>query len=167
MYWIILSFITYQFHLILQTLGLGYEQEGTMVPIRVRVVQYHAYLSLSLSVQVPHTAKWHRKQIILRQVSSWSLNSIFSQVDTTVFTIYISKPDDFSYFSLNFCLDRCREGYSFFSSLFSFQNLCVTLWRETTLRVGDERKSSEMRVGDESLNFEISDGLVREKNRLI
>ena len=27
----------------------------------------------------------------------------------------------------NLCLDRCREGYSFFSSLFSFQNLCVTL----------------------------------------
>jgi len=25
------------------------------------------------------------------------------------------------------CLDRCHEGYSFFSSLFSFQNLCVTL----------------------------------------
>ena len=39
--------------------------------------------------------------------------------------------------------------------------------RETTLRVGDERKSSEMGVGNESLNFEISDGLVREKNRLI
>ena len=56
MYWIILSFITYQFHLILQTLGLGYEQEGTMVPVRVRVVQYHAHLSLSLSVRVPHTA---------------------------------------------------------------------------------------------------------------
>ena len=39
--------------------------------------------------------------------------------------------------------------------------------RETTLRVGDERKSSEMGVGNESLNFEISDGLMREKNRLI
>lgn len=39
--------------------------------------------------------------------------------------------------------------------------------RETTLRVGVERKFSEMRVGDESLNFEISVGLVREKNRLI
>ena len=39
--------------------------------------------------------------------------------------------------------------------------------RETTLRVGDERKSLEMRVRDESLNFEISNELVREKNRLI
>ena len=70
---------------------------------------------------------WHRKQIILRQVSSWSLNSVFSQVDTAIFTIYRSKPDDFSYFSLNFYLDQCCEGYSFFFSLFSFQNLCVTL----------------------------------------
>ena len=72
----------------------------------------------------------------------------------------------------NLCLDRCREGYSFFSSLFSFQNLCVTLCLNSQKDcarpwVGDERKSSEMRVGDESLNFEISDGLVREKNRLI
>ena len=39
--------------------------------------------------------------------------------------------------------------------------------RETTLRVGDEKKSSMIRVGDESLNFEISNGLVREKTRLI
>ena len=164
MYWIILSFITYQFHLILQTLGLGYEQEGTMVPVRIRVVQYHAYLSLSLSVQVPHTAKWHRKQIILRQVSSWSLNSIFSQVDTTVFTIYISKPDDFSYFSLNFCLDRCREGYSFFSSLFSFQNLCVTLClnsQKDCARPRREKKRNnfeswrwEKILGDESWRWE-------------
>ena len=78
----------------------------------------------------------------------------------------------------NLCLDWCREGYSFFSSLFSFQNLCVSTLKKiaqglggkrrgTTLRVGDERKSSEMGVGNESLNFEISDGLVREKNRLI
>ena len=51
------------------------------------------------------------------------------------------------------CLDRCREGDSFFSSLFSFQNLCVTMCLNSQKDcarpwVGDERKSSEMRVGD-------------------
>ena len=29
---------------------------------------------------------WHRKQIILRQVNSWSLNSFFSQVDTQLYS---------------------------------------------------------------------------------
>ena len=74
----------------------------------------------------------------------------------------------------NLCLDRCREGYSFFSSLFSCQNLCVTLClnsQKDCARPRREKKRTtselEMRVGDESLNFEISDGLVREKNRLI
>ena len=107
---------------------------------------------------------WHRKQIILRQVSSWSLNSVFSQVDTAVFTIYRSKPDDFSYFSLNFCLDRCREGYSFFYSLFSFQNLCVTLClnsQKDCARPRREKKRNnfeswrwEKILGDESWRWE-------------
>ena len=147
--------------------GLGYEQEGTMVPVRVRVVQYHAHLSYlwvfefliqqndmlsfdkckrdkkikkshwwllligRISVGISHFSFtildfcflwvscggprshfqinliktlhlhftslwlygfllslgiWHRKQIILRQENSWSLNSFFSQVDTQLYS---------------------------------------------------------------------------------
>ena len=67
----------------------------------------------------------------------------------------------------NLCLDQCREGYSFFYSLFSFQNLYVTLCLNSQKDYARPRRETTLRFGDESLNFEISDGLVRENNRLI
>ena len=67
----------------------------------------------------------------------------------------------------NLCLDQCREGYSFFYSLFSFQNLYVTLCLNSQKDYARPRRETTLRFGDESLNFEISDGLVREKTRLI
>ena len=50
---------------------------------------------------------WHRKQIILRQVNSWSLNSFFSQVDTQLYSPFTeANLMFFSYFSLNFNLGK-------------------------------------------------------------
>ena len=45
--------------------------------------------------------------------------------------------------------------------------LCVSTLKKIAQGLGGKRRETTLRVGDESLNFEISDGLVREKNRLI
>ena len=45
--------------------------------------------------------------------------------------------------------------------------LCVSTLKMIVQGLGGKRRETTLRIGDESLNFEISDGLVREKNRLI
>ena len=62
------------------------------------------------------------------------------------------------------------RGIHFFL-LFSLSKISVLLCASTLKKIaqglGGKRREITLRVGDESLNFEISDELVREKNRLI